>query len=65
MTEEQLIQVLFLHPDLLREFDVWLASRGLERFGPIPDDDPDAIPTYGVGPTQATWDRLKKEETDA
>jgi hypothetical protein len=50
------VQVVMLDV-LFEQFKRWLAGRSLQTF-PIPHD-PDDLPTYGVGPTQSAWDRMR------
>lgn len=42
-----LVQVAFVYDTALDALEEWLDCRGLTLF-PIPTDDPDSTPTYGI-----------------
>lgn len=59
---EDMIQVVMI-PALIPHFKEWLGSRGLTLAGPIPPEiggDPDDLPTYFIGITDALMDDTKR-----
>ena len=56
MSENGVSQILML--DVMRpDFERWLTDRDLHLFR-IPEDDSDDLPTFGIGISQRTADRI-------